>query len=311
MKKQLLALSLAGLLAAPALVFAQSNTGLANVSAPWLQMPDNPRSAAMAGAAVAMAGDVNGIQSNPAGLSGLKGQQASFMHNAWFQGIADEHVAYGAGLPGTGAGLGASFDYVNFGSVDRYVLNSSGGISPAGSFDPSAYHLDLAYAQDFGQLAAGLSVKMLGQNLDTDRSNGFGADLGGQWRTSLDGLSFGAALQNLGSQLDGSNLPLNWSLGTAWATPAGPGNRLTLAAEADLPAADLGSSSFGLGGEFWLHDLLAARLGYKFADTGTLTGLTGLTAGLGLKAGFAEVDYALVTEGDLGDSSLFSLLVSF
>ncbi len=302
---------LAGLVLAAGLR-AQTNNGLAGVAAPWLKFPSDPRSAAMGNAFVAVADDVNAAQINPAGLSQLTGQQASFMHNAWFQGIADEQVTYGLPLKALGqAGLAAGVDFINFGSIERYTVNANNTLTDAGSFNPSAYHVDLAYGQAWGSLAAGANLKVLGQSLDSDNSSSFGLDLGSLWKPDLAGMSFGLAVQNLGAQLDGSNLPTNLKLGGAWAGRAGAGNKLTLAADLDLPTADASSTSVGLGGEFWYQGLLAGRLGYVFANTGTLTGITGLTAGVGLKYRWAEVDYALVTEGDLGTGNLISLLVGF
>jgi hypothetical protein len=300
-------------LACLALLAATSHlrADLASTSASWLLLPSDPRSAAMAGAGVAVADDVNGLLSNPAGLPQLQGQQASFMHNSWMQGIASEHLAYGLALPGLGqAGAAVSFDYLNFGSINKYTVNN-GTLAANGSFSPSAYHFDLAYGQQFGPLSGGVNLKYLGQSVDTDSSASFGADLGALWKPGLAGLSLGLALQNLGAQLDGANLPTDIKAGSAWATSAGEGNKLTLAADLTFPAADSGSTSFGVGGEFWYQGLIAGRAGYKAAKTGTLDGLSGLTLGLGFKYRFAELDYALVTEGDLGASNLFSVLVSF
>jgi hypothetical protein len=52
-------------------------------------------------------------------------------------------------------------------------------------------------------------------------------------------------------------------------------------------------------------------VGYQIKNTGDLGGVTGLTAGAGVKLAMFTVDYALVSYGDLGLTHQLALSVSF
>src|SRR5262245_3066396 len=123
MKSQLSIFVAALALALPA-VAAQENFGAGNQAAPWLKISNNARSTAMGEAGVAVADDVNAASVNPAGLAQLEGQQLALMHQAYVLDTAIEHLAYGLKL-GAKAGLSLSVDYLNFGPVQKSIVNSS------------------------------------------------------------------------------------------------------------------------------------------------------------------------------------------
>ena len=52
-------------------------------------------------------------------------------------------------------------------------------------------------------------------------------------------------------------------------------------------------------------------MGYHSQKFGALTGLKGLTTGIGVKVKKMDLSYALVTLGDFGKSSLLTLAVGF
>jgi hypothetical protein len=283
--------------------------GAGTQAAPWLKLPNAARAAAMGEAAVAVPGDVNSISVNPAGLSEMQGSQASVLHHAYVQDSSIEHIAFGmkAGAAG-GAALGV--DYLNFGAVDRYELDSSGNLQAKGSFNPSSMAVNLGYGRALGSFAAGLNLKMVSQSLDgSSSSSAFGADLGASWRQGKEGVSAGLCLQNLGSPLDGAGLPMNFKLGAAYGLAMREGaDHLLLAADANLPSADSAASSFGVGGEYAGASLWALRAGYKVAGNG---GAGGLSAGAGLSYSIASLDYAFLSQGALGSSNQLSLTLKF
>src|SRR4051812_49354060 len=73
----------------------QTDFGSGTTAAPWVKLPNNARTAAMGEVQAGLPSDVNSLTQNPAWLSGLGGQQFSFMHNSWIQSTAIEHAAYG------------------------------------------------------------------------------------------------------------------------------------------------------------------------------------------------------------------------
>jgi hypothetical protein len=245
---------------------------------------------------------------NPAGLSQLKGQQIAFMHHAYVLDSAIEHLAYGLQLMDK-LGLALSVDYLNFGTVNKYLVDSSSNqLVSAGSFNPSGYHVDLGAAYGFGSLSTGVNLKMLGQTFDGSASSTFAGDLGALWK-SESGFSLGAALQNLGGQLDGANLPLAVRAGAAYALGVNAGkDAVTLAADASVPSADSSATAFGAGLEYSAMKTYALRAGYKVTGNGGASGLS-LGAGLGYK--FARIDYAFNSVGALGNSNQVSALLQF
>jgi hypothetical protein len=294
-------------LAVPAMA-TQENFGAGSQAAPWLKLSNTARTTAMGEAGVAIADDVNAASVNPAGLSQLTGQEVAFMHHAYILDSAAEHLAYGLKLI-ENLGLSVSLDYLNFGSVNKYTVDTAtNSLKEAGSFNPSGYHLDLGAGYAFGNLSAGLNLKMLGQTFESSGSSAFAADLGALWKNE-GGLSLGAALQNLGTTLDGSNLPMGLRAGAAYKIGlSAPTDAVVLAADANMPSADAAATSFGAGVEYAAKDLYAIRAGYKMTGNG---GAGGLTVGAGLSYKMARIDYAFSAVGDLGNSNQLSALLKF
>lgn len=286
---------------------AQENFGAGSQAAPWLKLSNNARSTAMGEAGVAIADDVNAASVNPAGLTQLKGQQVAFMHHAYIMDSAIEHLAYGIS-PMENLGVAVSLDYLNFGVVEKYVIDSTTNtLKSNGSFSPTGYHLDLGLGYAFGSVSAGLNAKLLGQTFDGSGSSAFAADLGGLWKGGA--LSLGASLQNLGSQLDGSNLPMGVRAGAAYKLALGEAtDSLTAAADANVPSADSAATSFGAGLEYAGQDLYALRAGYKVAGNG---GAAGFTVGAGIRYNIVQLDYAFSSVGVLGNSNQVSALLKF
>ena len=86
---------------------------------------------------------------------------------------------------------------------------------------------------------------------------------------------------------------------------------LTFAMDGDVILDDTGLSTLSAGGEYWYHQLLAVRAGYKFAPYGSLDGVRGLSAEAGVRLNSFELDYALTTLGDLANTHQLSLLTRF
>jgi hypothetical protein len=300
---------LAPLLLPGALAATQTDYSAGSQAAPWLGLPMNARAAAMADVQAAIPQEADSLGKNPAGLAQLQNQELSASQNLWVQGSSVSHFAYGmSAMPN--AALAVGINYENFGSIDKYTV-SSAGLESAGSTNPSAYDLDLGWGQDIvAGLAAGLDLKYVNQNLDSAVSSTEAVDLGLQWMSPFD-VKFGGAAQNLGGQLGGANLPANFVLGAAtdFGT-AGTDQSFLLGLDANIPSQGL--VSVGLGAEYWMKSTLALRLGYASNNVATNDlAVSGLSAGLGLKSTWMQVDYAFSALGDLGTGNQFSLLTRF
>jgi len=286
----------------------QSTYSSAGQAAPWLAMPTSAQVAAMGGASVAFAGSVNALSVNPAGLGRLGTQQLTLMHDAYIEDTSFEHVAYGYPLS-KADGLGASLDYANFGAVPLYA-ESAAGLSADGTAWPYGLSADLGYGHSIGRVSLGVNVKFIQESLGQGSVNSTeAADLGVLWRQhKFVGLSAGAVVQNLGGQLDGANLPTTYLGGVGYRMEVTKIQRLALAVDAAVPAAEGSAETLSLGAEYGEDSLWALRAGYRYVGNG---GLGGLTAGAGLGYGMLQLDYAYVSEGEFGAANQFSLSASF
>lgn len=294
-------------------VAAQTNYEIGKVGGSELKIGLGPRFVSMGEAGAGLADDLNATAWNPAGLAQMKGYQAGFMHNIYLQETSQEYLAYAQNLF-PGAGLGVNLTYFNYGSLEK--VNDVGGLPQitGESFTPSVLTASVGYGQWFGpSFAAGAAVKFLSEHIDTESYSAVAADLGFLLRTGLDGLQLGLVVQNLGSQLGSSPLPMNAKVGAGYLLPVkfGDADRWNAALDVNVPFVDAKYLSVNLGTEYWISGMVAARVGYKIKDTGELGGVTGLTAGLGVKLSMFNLDYALVSFGDLGLSHQIALAVSF
>lgn len=290
----------------------QTNFEIGKVAASELKIPLGARPVAKGGAFVAEANDLNSTAWNPAGLAQIKGYQAGFMHNIYLQETSMEYLAYAQNLF-TGAGVGANVTYFNYGKLDK-VDEVNNLPQVVGEFTPSVLTASVGYGQWLmPQVAVGVAVKFFSQHIDTENYSAVAADLGALVRPGIEGLQLGVALQNFGSQLASSDLARNAKIGAAYVIP------VKLAAvdawnanvDVNVPFGDTKYTSFNLGTEYWYNNLVAGRVGYMVKDSGELGGLNGLTAGVGVKVAMLNIDYALVTFGDLGITHQVALTASF
>lgn len=287
---------------------AQQNFAAGSTAAPWLKLPTSARLAALGEAGSALSGDVDLQNQNPAAIAGLKGQNLSLMHNAYVQDSALEHAAYGLNLMET-SGLAVSVDYLSFGSVDKYkVVNNA--LVADGNFTPTGLTGSLAYGQSFGNLSAGVNAKYVSQNLVGDAASAYGADLGVQYGAKESGYHYGLglALLNVGSQLDGAELPRTWKAGLVTGMDMASGSALNVALDFNALAAEGSFGSGSVGVEFSAASLYALRAGYKFVGNGSVGGAS---AGAGLNYKGFNVDYAFVNRDFLGFSNQVSLGAKF
>jgi hypothetical protein len=289
----------------------QTNYDIGKVGGSELKIGLGPRPVAMGEAFVAKADDLNSTAWNPAGLSQIQGLQAGFMHDIYLESTSLEYLAYAQNLF-TGGGIGANIAYVNYGKMDK--VDESANV--VDNFTPSVLMASVGYGQWlFSSLAVGGAVKVYNQNIDTYKATAVAVDLGAivkPWDT----LQFGLAFQNLGSKISDSNLPMNAKLGAAYLLKVGSADTWNFLADVNIPFGDTNYVSGNIGTEYWFNNFLALRAGYAIKNTGDLGGVTGLTAGAGVKLPVSDtlglnVDYAMLSFGDLGLTHQIALSVSF
>jgi hypothetical protein len=151
-------------------------------------------------------------------------------------------------------------------------------------------------------LAAGATLKIYDQAIDNSSSLAAALDLAALYRNGLPGLQLGLALQNLGAGVAGFNLPMNVKAGAAYKLPQAfeDGDTWRFLADVNAPLADMSYLGLSVGTEYMFDHAFALRLGYTAKNSSGLDGVTGLSGGLGVFLGPVNLDYALVTFGDLG-----------
>ena len=247
---------------------------------------------------------------NPAGILATPENSTSqlmFMHKEWIQDTRVEFLGSSIPLDDRNA-VGFS---LNSTTVSDIEIRTRPG-SPEGTFTARNLSFGASYARLVGDdLRLGISGKFLYQKILVDQSSGYGIDLGAQYTTSLEGLSLGAVVANVGRMqgLRGgtTTLPSLLRIGPAYRFQVeGINSKISLASDY-LYIFPEAKSYVNAGGELVFNETIAARAGYQFGSEGR-----GLAAGLGIIYGIIMVDYAYshLTD-DLGNTHTVSLALNF
>src|ERR1700677_3395513 len=282
-----------------------------NLGTSWLKISPSTRNAGMGDSALAVPDAYDEADLNPAGLGLIGGTNLSLSQNFYVQGLSAQHLIFTQAASG-GNGFSLGVNYINFGSISTFnvvgnVLTSSGSYSPIGINLYAAYGLGLG-----GGLRAGLTGHFIYDDIQQNFPDKTAAlDAGLYYHLPDWPFYFSAVLSNLGWNIDDSTLPLQLKGGAAYQLIGSENTThfLTLSGEAALFLNDGNSTQIGLGAEYWYKNLIALRAGYQFSNIGDLTGLTGLSLGAAIKYRNWQVDYALVTLGELGVANQISLSV--
>ena len=290
-------LALLLLLLAPGAAFADpGETGFA-----FLKLGVGARPMGMGSAYVAIADDPTAVYWNPAGLATITKTQVTAMHNEWIQDFRQEFVAVGARCGPGSLGIGFSGFY-----ADEFERRDDTGVL-IGHFGFNDIALTGAYGMAVAPgLDAGLALRYVREMIDQYDATAFLADAGAQYRLRDTGVSFGAAVQNLGGDSkfisESFPTPLTWRVGAAGSRQlAKLQGRGTLTAEVRQAKAD--DMHFHVGAEYSYKEHVALRVGGKFGYDDE-----SVSFGLGLAKDWFHFDYALVPlTSDLGTTHFFSV----
>jgi hypothetical protein len=301
------------LIFAPAVAFGAAAVDAASV----LRLPLSARAAALGGALTAMDGGLDSLGINPAGVESKNAQ----LLTSFFTGISGDSFGFlGYAQPLKAGTAFAGFSYYDAGSVG--IVNLDGSQQ---TVDAERDYVGMAGWEM--PLGGGLSLGALGKAYkltlaQSASASGFAGDAGARWATPLPGLSLGAAVQNVGSNVRfeqaSDPLPLTARAGAAWTYGTNPngadrpiysGTSLTLTADAvqvrneATTAAAGGECSVLIGQE----TAVTVRLGNQFNSASN----GGLSFGVGMREGRYTGDYALTSRGTLGNVQDISLGVRF
>jgi len=261
------------------------------------------RTAAMGSAYAGLAQGAASLLWNPAGLGGLKNVELGLHHNLGLGGLVQETAILGFDAAGAG-GFGVSINYVNNGVFERRdnLGNLLSGENSADEFGGS-----LGWGKQIVTgFFAGIAIKAGSKTLADNVYYSFAGDAGILWEAAPF-LTLGAAYINMGGTMGGFPAASGLRLGASCDIDTGENNGIILAFSGESHAGGLSTLNAGL--EFRGFSILSARLGYVYNFSNTrLDGLTGITAGLGIKLQGVELDYAYVPFGDMGGTHKVSLV---
>jgi len=267
--------------------------GPGTTTASFLKIGVGARASAMGEAFTALADDGTSLYWNSAGLTQLKTKEISVTYNSWFEGINQGYLGYI--FPSSKGTIGLGTNYVDMGKIEGRDEEGN----PTGNFGASDVHLFVGYADKFKNISWGITAGWLQDKIKEDKESVFLANVGFLYPLSKR-LNLGIVAQNIGSKLGNDPLPLTFKVGAT-------SKSKTLNFALDVAKPQDNDVYYCLGAEWWVGRTLALRAGYKTnQDIGS-----GLTAGLGFKAGKVQLDYAYVPYGDLGSTHRISLGMKF
>lgn len=270
-------------------------------SARILKQAVGARTFAMGEAFAAVADDAQALHYNPAGLSFIQTNEVSLMY---IHSILDIYYGYAAYAQPVGQGVVAgSIITLQGGDIE---INYADGTSDSYKAQQD-YVVTAGYALDVSQYIPGLSLGVAGKAitstlLEEYSAQAYAGDIGVMYKPPVEGLSFGAAVQNIGTELKyqeyGDPLPFTNRIGSAYRLELSGGHYLTGAIEM------VNTKNIHLGLEYELGGIFFARGGYKQEYD-----LDNVTFGVGFKINAIQLDYALGLKGSLGMNHFISLTI--
>ncbi len=298
-------LALIALLCIQSPVWADFNADArGTTTANFLKLGVGARAVGMGEAYSAVADDATALYWNPAALSRMAGGSATFMHAPY---LASTFYDYGAFAQRFGNhALGIGVQYFSAGSIDQTDINNTS----LGSFNPYDVAASLGYAYRWSEEgpALGVAGKFI-QSKILNTATAYAADFGIQSRLYAERLRLAFTAVNIGSKMtfeqESDNLPLALRVGSSL--------KLT---EHWLSSLDIvfpkdNSPYTALGTEYGWHVsdalLLSGRLGYNSRTAGDISGITGLSFGMGFGFKNLDLDYAFLPYGGVGITHRLSL----
>lgn len=299
------ALTALALLACP----AAAGTAPGTTAFQFLQLGVGARPSAMGETFAGVAGDVNSVYWNPAGLAAMERRELSVTHALWLEDITYSNLA--CAVPALGGTVGAAFNVLSSGGIGKA---DNTGLRLSENYDMSEVMGLLSYARAAGGLALGGNLKFISSRIEEETARAYAADAGALYsglRAWGRELSVGMSVQNLG--------PKAGYVSQKYPLPvlvrAGGALRLF---DGLLVASDLNyvEKEFSLhaGAEYarvFGTTAAAVRAGYKGGTAQELGALSCLTAGFGVSWSDFQLDYAWNSFTDLGATHRFSLGVKF
>jgi len=260
------------------------------------------------GAYAGAPGSMWSLTYNPAGLANIDRLKLGVSQIEWLE---DSSYSYlGVGLPRGDGGLAMGLAYFDLGGVS--VLDPQGTDL---NMSAEAYNFGFigGYGFDFPNvcgLKAGVSGHVVQANLDDTGATAIGLNLGLLYGMMDEQVQLGLVVKNMGTKFkfedDEDSQTLTYVGGLSYTTldEQIPNFDLTVGVDAIMPKDQ--DVMIGVGGEFWVYNMLALRVGYQ---TGSEMG--NLSYGAGFAYSDFQLDYTYADYEDLTTSHRISLTMAF
>lgn len=290
------------------IILILNNTIFSQNTYDFLRLDLSARAAALGGTFVSNTDDPNVIFYNPAGLKMLSGSPVSFSFLKYLLDINFASITYSTELENIGR-VAAGIKYANYGTFQ--AADEFG--NKTGEYSAGEAAFVLGYSNIIDQnFYYGVNAKFIYSSIADRSSSALALDLGLNYNVPAQEFAVGFAILNAGGQLSSyggtkENLPLDVTIGVS--------KKLTyLPLRLSLDFHRLNDSqtklfshliAFTIGAEFTLSKVLRLRLGYdnvKRQDLtiGTLAGIAGFNAGLGVVIKGYSFDYGFSSLGAIG-----------
>ncbi len=285
----------------------------------FLRNDASARSAALNGSFVSMTGDPVGIFYNPALIATILHRSASASFLKHILDVNGGSLAYSQEWEEVGQ-LGIGIQFLDYGTFTR----TDASMNRLGEFGSR----DLAVVAGVGRSvegigSVGINVKFISSSIAEFSSSALAVDFGYLYQLPEEGITLGASLLNIGSQLRAyagvrENLPADLKIGLTKRPEHLPVflNLNFHHMNEDQPQFLDRLSSFSFGAEFLMSEAVRIRAGYnnelrKELKLGTSAGLAGFSFGGGLLVKEYQIDYAFNSFGRVGSLHRFSIGMNF
>ena len=271
-----------------------------------LLIPVGARGIATGGAFISNLTGLESIYYNPAGLDRSTGSEAIFSYMNY---VADVNVSYfGAGTKlGDLGSIGLTFKSIDFGDIP--ITTSEFPDGDGRTYSPSFITFGLTYSKVVtDRISVGANFKFINETIENTSATGFAIDFGVQYRFNNE-ISIGAALKNIGSNMNYSGADLQYPTGIVGSAPGSPDGTFEIVTEdfqipsyfelsasydyqmdeqnnllagATFVANNSLEDGLNFGLEYGFMKMFFLRGGYNYALSGNENSIYGFTAGAGV-----------------------------
>ncbi len=314
---------------------AQSQVG--TTASAFLEIPAGARSIGMGESHVSVADDIMSIYWNPAGITSIEGNEATFQNTEWF---VDTKLYYAAAAFQFDNKVIGGFVYMfDGGNMDVRTVTFPEGTGE--SFSVYDISLGLTYAQRLTQsLSVGGNLKYVQNRIWRMSAGTVAMDLGFHYKMPVEGLKLGFSISNFGGEMkmEGDNsyvpvdldpqtsgnndgipanlrmsswdLPLIFRIGTNYRLFQSIDHSLVISADAIYP--NNNDPHINAGAEYGFKDLFFLRGGYShlFVTQNYAQGNLRFGGGVAV-ADRIGVDYAYSDRGELGSIHSIGVVLKF